>query len=356
MLYKSLTGLITMISLFIQPQEATRILLKSLPTRRMRDVIGKRFALKGGRKKTLESIGGEYKITRERVRQIETEALRHLRKQNNAAELQPLFRAFEAHLVSNGGVMAEHDFFANLAKAREHPHLALLLSVNESLRHAPETDFYHARWGINKDKIEQIEKVVSQLVSALSEKNEPVERSVLGALLSPQLKEILGEEPSPQVVDACISTSKVISQNPYNEYGLSHWSVIQPRGVRDKAFVVLAKSGKPMHFTDVALAIDGVGWSKKRAHPQTVHNELIKDQRFVLVGRGLYALREWGYEPGVVRDVLLSLFKKANRPLDREEIIQSVSEKRFVKPQTILLNLQNKSLFKKTEEGKYTLV
>ena len=344
-----------MISLPIQPQEATKILLKSLPTRRMRDVIGKRFALKGGRKKTLESIGGEYKITRERVRQIETEALRHLRKNSNAAELQPMFRTLEAYLVSNGGVMAECDFFTNLAKDREHPHLALLLAVNESLRYAPETDLYQARWGINKDKIEQVEKVVSRLVSALSEKNEPVKRDLLSIIASSHLKEISGEEPSSQVVDACINTSKVISQNPYNEYGLSHWSMIQPRGVRDKAFAVLTKSGKPLHFTDVAVAIDRVGWSKKRAHPQTVHNELIKDHRFVLVGRGLYALREWGYEPGVVRDVLVSLFKKAGRPLDREEIVRLVSEKRFVKPQTVMLNLQNRSLFKKTEDGKFLL-
>ena len=87
-----------------------------------------------------------------------------------------------------------------------------------------------------------------------------------------------------------------------------------------------------------------------------MHNELIKDNRFVLVGMGLYALREWGYEPGTVREVLVSLFKGSDRPLAREEIVRLAAEKRLVKPQTILLNLQDRSLFKRTEDGKYTLV
>jgi hypothetical protein len=106
----------------------------------------------------------------------------------------------------------------------------------------------------------------------------------------------------------------------------------------------------------VAERIDKAGWSKRRAHPQTVHNELIKDPRFVLIGRGLYALKEWGYEPGVVREILVSVMKEAGTPLSKDDIVRLVSERRFVKPQTILLNLQNKSLFRRTEDGKYTLV
>ena len=131
---------------------------------------------------------------------------------------------------------------------------------------------------------------------------------------------------------------------------------IRPKGVRDKAYVVLSRSGKPMHFRAIAEAINSLQWTKKPAHHQTVHNELIKaNNRFVLVGRGLYALREWGYTPGTVSQVMAEVIKKSGHSLTRQEVVQKVLEHRFVKENTILLNLQNRSIFSKDAEGKYFL-
>ena len=126
--------------------------------------------------------------------------------------------------------------------------------------------------------------------------------------------------------------------------------------MRDKAYVALSRAKKPLHFTDVARAITSASWSNRKAHPQTVHNELIKDSRFVLVGRGFYALREWGYEPGVVRDVIVRTLKDSPRPLPKEKIVELVLQKRLVKPPTVFLNLQNKTIFKRLDDGTYTLV
>ena len=109
----------------------------------------------------------------------------------------------------------------------------------------------------------------------------------------------------------------------------------------------MKKKKKPLHFTAVAQGIS------QDALPQTVHNELIKDQRFVLVGRGLYALEEWGYSPGVVREVIAKEMKKVERPITREEVIKKVLLQRQVKPNTILLNLTNKKYFIKNSQGKY---
>ncbi|HEY4478548.1 MAG TPA: hypothetical protein VI775_01765, partial [Candidatus Paceibacterota bacterium] len=93
----------------------------------------------------------------------------------------------------------------------------------------------------------------------------------------------------------------------------------------------------------------------KKAHIATTHNELIKDERFVLVGRGLYALAEWGYMSGVVKDVIKKIITK-NGPLTKEDIIDKVLKERYVKDNTILVNLQNQKCFKKDKEGKYHLV
>ncbi|KKW30174.1 MAG: hypothetical protein UY75_C0040G0001, partial [Parcubacteria group bacterium GW2011_GWC2_52_8c] len=158
-------------------------------------------------------------------------------------------------------------------------------------------------------------------------------------------------------IKSAMMISKGLARNIFNEVGLASWSEIKPKGVRDKAYVVLQKTGKPMHFREVASAINSMQWTRKPAHPQTVHNELIKaGNQFVLVGRGLYALREWGYTPGTVATFMQEVLRGAAKPLAKEEIVKSVLERRFVKENTILLNLQNRTLFSKNPDGKYFLV
>ena len=56
----------------------------------------------------------------------------------------------------------------------------------------------------------------------------------------------------------------------------------------------MRKHGSPMHFREATEAIAKT--FGKKVNDATCHNELIKDSRFVLVGRGLYALTEWGYK------------------------------------------------------------
>lgn len=330
--------------------------MNKLPSRRMKDVVAKRFGLKGGRGLTLEAIGKEYKITRERVRQIEVDALKHLRKEENQAELKPLLKSVEEYLKNHGEVMAEHILLSGLSAREHHPHLLLLLEVAKPFQSFPETENLYTRWTVDKNISVLSEKVITSLVQELESAQNPVSKEKLLDMASEQAKKILGQNASGEILNSYLACSKEICANPYGEFGLASWSAINPRGIKDKAYASLARAGRPLHFREVAKAIDGARWSKRKAHPQTVHNELIKDKRFVLVGRGLYALKEWGYEPGVVRDILVSVLKQAQKPLPREEIVKLVLEKRMVKAPTVFLNLQNKTLFKKTDEGKFTLV
>lgn len=338
----------------ISPQDAVKILFSALPSRRMRNVIEKRFGLKGGRAFTLDAIGKEYKITRERVRQIEADALKHLRKKAEVAELASLFDATERYIKEHGDIMAEQVLLAGLADMKASPCVGLLLEVAGRFHYLPEEDSLNARWALSREAAARAEKVVGKLVDTLNSHGSPVSWDNLISFAGESARQVLNVVPAESVLSAYFGISKMIQKNPYGEYGIVSWPAINPRGVRDKAYVVLMKAEKPLHFRDVAEGINKAGWTKKKAHPQTVHNELIKDARFVLVGRGLYALSEWGYEPGAVREVLVSVLK--GYPLTREDIIKKVMEKRFVKEATILLNLQNKSLFKRNDDGKYSLV
>lgn len=340
----------------IRPKEAVGAILKTLPNKRLRDVIERRFGIKGSAM-TLDAIGKSYTITRERVRQIENDALKHLKKPEVSSYLTSVFGKMREHIESHGGVLAHQDFLSTVAEKSEYPHVELLLALQPDIRSAPETDDYNDRVYTHKEKLASSERVMYDVVQKLHAQKTPINDQALHVLVADAHYSVVGSRPSLDTVDAHVRVSKLIAQNPYKEYGLRHWATVRPKSIRDKAYVILFKHGKPLHFQQVATAIDQSGFrGKKKAHPQTVHNELIKDgEHFVLVGRGLYALKEWGYTPGTVRDVIEDILKKETKGMHKDAIIQAVLRCRFVKENTIMLNLQNKSYFKKGENGTYYL-
>jgi DNA-directed RNA polymerase delta subunit len=93
----------------------------------------------------------------------------------------------------------------------------------------------------------------------------------------------------------------------------------------------------------------------KKTYPQTVHNELIKDGRFVLVGRGTYALSEWGYVPGTIKDIITKILADQSEPLHKDEVVKQVLAQRLVAKNTVLMNLNNKKHFDKDSSDKYFL-
>ena len=57
-------------------------------TARERRVLQLRFGLEDGRARTLEEVGKEFGVTRERIRQIEAKALRKLRHPSRSKKLK----------------------------------------------------------------------------------------------------------------------------------------------------------------------------------------------------------------------------------------------------------------------------
>lgn len=339
----------------LSPQETARAVLKTLASTRMRDVLEKRYGIKGGNKRTLEDIGKLYGITRERVRQIETEAFRQLRKGPALDLCRPFVDAVRAYVISLGGAISAPMLLETIDRAQTANGAMFLLELDGRMHFASETATRRAAWAVDKAALDRADTVLAELTDFLQGRHRAVSEEEIAALCRERLT---GENftPSQHTVECVLEMSREIVKNPYREYGLASWPEINPRGVRDKAFVALLKQNSPMHFREVADAINGALWSDRKAHPQTVHNELIKDSRFVLVGRGMYALADWGYEPGVVRDVLVSVMKRNGKPMTKDEIIAEVRKKRIVKHPTILLNLQNKELFRRIDGERYMLV
>jgi DNA-directed RNA polymerase delta subunit len=143
-----------------------------------------------------------------------------------------------------------------------------------------------------------------------------------------------------------------IKKNKFRKWGMRHWPEISPKGSREKVYLVLKEENKPLHFVQIAKLIEKYKLGTKKAHPQTIHNELIKDSRFVLIGRGIYALGEWGYFGGAVKDVIRNILEKNEKPMSKEDIIEKVLQVREVKSATIMINLNSK-YFEKSGNSYY---
>lgn len=333
-----------------KPKEETRRLLSVL-TKRGQDVIASRYGLgpKASRL-TLDAIGKKYSITRERVRQIENHSLAAIRKSKAYKDADPIFAELKTLVMNLGGIVSEKDLLKHLSKDPSvQNHFHFLLVIGEGFKREKEDDEFTHHWHIDPELSNKIKAALKKLYSKLSDDELVFEGDIVESFLD-EVKDLNDKYKNEEVVKRWLSISRKIDKNPLGEWGRATSPNVNAKGMRDYAFLVIRKHGSPIHFKDVAKAI--TQYFDKKAHVATTHNELIKDPRFVLVGRGLYALAEWGYMSGVVKDVIRKIVEKEG-PMTRDKIVEKVLKERYVKENTILVNLQNTKYFKKDKEGRY---
>ncbi len=338
------------ITIKFKPKQVTKNLLSVL-SERGKDVIVKRYGLgEKPNKMTLEAIGKKYGITRERVRQIENHSLAQIRKSKEYQKEKPAFDQLKAYVHSLGAIISEEDLLEHVSKEEDvRNHVHFMLVIGEEFEKMKEDEHFKHRWHVDKALSEKIHNSLKKLYASLGDDELVIESDIVKSFLE-YVKDVSDHHKNEEIVKRWLKLSKRIDRNPLGEWGKSESANVKARGMRDYAFLVIRRHGSPIHFREVAKAINT--YFKKEAHVATTHNELIKDPRFVLVGRGLYALSEWGYISGVVKDVIRKIIEK-NGPLPKEKIIEKVLKERYVKENTILVNLQNPKFFSRDKEGKY---
>ncbi len=339
------------LNLGFKPKQSSKKLMKELKDRE-KYILDGRFGLSKEEKRTLESIGKEYGITRERVRQIQNAALKAIRKSKSYEEAKEIFMEIENLIHELGGIVEEEFFLSYLSPdkiTQNHIHFHLVLGDN--FKKHKEDEHFKARWAVNGELADKVHDALKKLHSDLSEEELLSEEKMVLKFMD-KLDGVEDGYVDDEIAKQFLLISKLIGTNPLGDWGLKSSQNISLRGVRDYAYLVMKKNGSPMHFREVADAIEKI--FGKKANYATIHNELIKDNRFVLVGRGMYGLKEWGYREGVVKDVIAYLIYE-NGPMTKEEIIDAVLKERYLKKNTILVNLSNKEYFKKNDEGKYVI-
>ena len=319
---------------------------------REKEIITRRFGL-FDRKETLEQIGELLGITRERVRQLEKAILIRLKIATEDGRI-PSIQTFEKKIITTltelGRVARVQDLASHLSEKPNDPlakaRVAFVAELSPSLTVVSENDNYFQSVGISEYGNEKkIKTMVDEIVKAIKKHGEPVTVDELHEQLSFE---------HPSHIQALASVSKLLAQLD-TAWGLTKWPTVNPKNIRDKIYVVLAGNKKPMHFSEIAEAIKQSDFKRKNVTTQAIHNELIKDSRFVLIGRGIYALDSWGYKQGTVADIITGILKKSDTPLHRDEIVKRVLENRQVKETTVLLNLQSKPQFKRVAKATYAL-
>lgn len=336
-----------------KPRIITKQLVSGLKDR-TRDIVVQRFGLdESAGKKTLEAIGSKYGITRERVRQITNFALGSIKEKPAFNSSSDVFAELKEIIQRKGKIISERDILNYLAAdPASLNHIYFLLVLGDDFVKMKEDDDFHHRWTVNKETADKVHEALRKLHGDIS-KGDLIPEKDITASMKRYGEEIVGEAISDEIARLWLNISKVVAPNSLGEWGYSSSPNIRPRGMKDLAFLVFRKEGSPMHFLEATKKI--TSYFTRDAHPATVHNELIKDDRFVLVGRGIYALKEWGYKFGTVRDVITQIINSEKGPVTKEDIIKRVLKERYVKENTILVNLQNREYFKRNKVGKYLI-
>lgn len=336
-------------------KQISQEILKNL-NERTRSIISRRFALgKNSKQETLEAIGKNYKITRERVRQIERDGIKKAQKLTNSPEIKEQFDEiisfFENEINKAGGVKKEDKIFIENNLEEDKNCILFLFSLSNKIIREKETDDFYGFLGTNKNSISQAKNVSSNFIKILKKIGHPEDIDNL-------YSQYEGKESKEVFCNYLEISKEILKAFDQEKLGLKIWPEINPKTVKDKIKLILKDKKEPVHFKDIVEMVDSLGerlLKKRNLHPQTVHNELIRNQEFVLVGRGYYALKEWGYNPGQVRDVIYQVLNASEGSLPKDQILNSVLSQRIVKESTVLLNLQNKKFFTRDEEGKYKI-
>lgn len=307
---------------------------------REKDIISRRFGFDGGDGETLEKIGQMHKLTRERVRQIEAASIKKIKKLENLEDYIGVLKNTVKQLVDEHGGLVRQDYLLNIltviclelnnepdsetyekdrAIYKNHFHFLISRLLQDDLEVVDNSDEFNPSYKLKESEIGHLKELANDLLSKVEVLKKTLSTEELLDLLKNldaynkhseklsqdsglDISQIFKSQVFPDKADV-INNNKVLyslmqairnlEQNKYGQWGLADWKEIKPKTINDKIYLILKNQGEPMHFTDIAKKINEVKFDKKTANAATVHNELILDNRYVLVGRGVYGLREW---------------------------------------------------------------
>ena len=264
---------------------------------RDRKIFRRRFGLVSGQRSTLQEVGGEHNITRERVRQIVRRCLRSLLHPARMKYLAPFVYHFDALFERHGGIMTLNEIVRSSVCVREFEGTSslqaaelLLMGGNkyDALDHRPAYDnlgnkaLSGVTWHINTinpGEIARVRETAKRLVAAYPLKYDSEE---LVEIVSSSINSVDRE-----VVRASLRTCQEL-RGPASGHGplisrQARLTTYEMAAIALRELLVPA-SHRAIHKKMCEIFPD------RHIDTRTLRNVLSSD-RFRMVDRGIYALR-----------------------------------------------------------------
>jgi len=319
--------------------------LKDFLTEKEYEVIQARYF----NNQTLQAIGDQLGLTRERIRQIQNNGITKLNRVIDNTAVSNVIAEIENIMNKQSAVLSYEKLSLELDKFTT-GELELIVDASNTIETIKKTQLFnhglYLRSKIDKKLIGQIAKKIEK---DIKKQEEP---ELLNEFII-KIKKNLDGYVSQKTIGGVIEVL-TITKELDGKIGHIKSRIVNPKSIRDKAIIVLERETQPLHFREISKKIHAEKFDRKKVTLEAVHNELIRYNDFVLVGRGLYALSKWGYEKGTVKDVIYNILRE-HGALSKKEIVNKVLNRRQVKVGTISLNLQKYPEFKRIGRATYSL-
>ncbi len=338
------------------------ILIYCKPKERL--VLMKKFGLDGSKEIPLQRIGKEYSLTRERIRQIETQALMRFRRLivGNDTYMEVLQEAKKV-LDVHGGILCEDILISKLVNKNifkfTKQELKLILVSDFDVTYLKRNKYLNKAFYLEPLYEDLLTKMVLTIAAYFEKRAK-----------SQDLYEFIGwmkENFAKDYKDVHYMKNDLFYVNFFEsireinvfdgKIGLPTFPDVNPKTIKLKILYTMRRINKPVHYQELPSKIME-RFPAKAVKINTVHNELVKNNDlFVNLGLGIYGLKERWYEGGMVKEILVRIFEKNDRPMNVKELCKEMLKEKMVSPNTVMLNLQKyKEMFKRIEKGVYELI
>lgn len=325
---------------------------------RQQQIIIWRYGLFDNRPKTLEEIGLQLDLTRERVRQLESKAIRKLKQPSKCRIVQPFVQLMQQIIFAEGGICAETYLGEVLTEAVKIGDIdpsgavRLLLDTHNGFSKLKKMQ----AWGLSDLPLNLVSEINRNLIKILTAEQAPLSKTdLLIRLKATPLYQKYAAHLNNTFIFACIKINQMIVDTGNESYGLEKWE----RYYQDDIILALRHIGKPAHFSKIAEIINANLPPERHITPRGVHIRLLhRPDLFVWVGlRGTYGLKEWGVERSLsYEETLAQILQQSGYPLTYQQILAKLPEFRpYYDETSILLTIATNKRFRSFPSGTYGL-
>jgi hypothetical protein len=322
---------------------------------RDRCVIRWRYGL-DGEELSLQEVGEQLDVTRERARQLEKRALDHLRMPNNRAAIRPLV-ALVVHLLEEAdGLMNEAQIETALRQELVVKNVDpvgvvhLMREMTDRLRWIRGTQ----AWGLKAAPLREVGPTQMRLAKVLEEERVPLPvEEVIDRFKATSYHRNRQDALQDGFIGACLRVAPEICVDGDGQCSLKQWE-----GHRlDEMILALRGIGEPAHYTEIAEKTNALlePGMQTSAHNIHAHMQRLADI-FVRVGHGVYGLAEWDlHDDGSLANAAHRVLSEAGKPLSHDIIADRVLETWEARRSSVHVALQTDDRFVRIGPSVYWL-